>query len=404
MDGDGPEGAWVHERDANVALKVEQRARKAMRSFAAIADRPITRHPKVRHERDIAFEVHDLVLAPTFDLQHPPTLRDRRECARQSPPIGRMANGDSLQSPADNDGSQPARGVFDFGQFRHTGMMRAGKVLTQWSLREWELCLLCDNLIRESMAPRPPRSLRHEYELYVEQEIEGYKDSVPRNSLLSIGDEAVAVLRQREQLALDELLLCVEVDRIIAKRLRIPSYDTWRKRRVKEMDAMRRPERWGLSADDPLVRATSPGEPGRVLVAGAPDSAAPLYLAANGHRVTTLAREKDLVERVLSDAEAAGIGERVEGQVIDIRQWTPKVTYGLVVLTPLAVAGLSAAECDRVIVALQHATVAGGLHVVEFIAGKSPKAYEELRRRYDGWEVSAAEKTRGGFIARKGVA
>lgn len=257
------------------------------------------------------------------------------------------------------------------------------------------------------MVPRPPRSLRHEYELFVEEEIENYKDSVPRHALLSIGDEAVASLRTREQLALDELLLCDEVDRIISKRLRVPSYETWRKRRMKDLEAMRRPERWGLSADDPLVRATKPGEPGRVLVAGAPDSAAPLYLAANGHRVTTLAQQAGEVERVLSDAEAAGIAERVDGQVIDLREWTPKATYGLVVLTPLAMAGLSQAECDTVISALQKATVAGGLHVVEFQAsGKSSEAVEELRARYAGWEISNAGTpgAPGSFVAKKGAA
>ena len=35
------------------------------------------------------------------------------------------------------------------------------------------------------------RSLKHEYELYVEREIEDYKDSIPRSAILSIGDEAV---------------------------------------------------------------------------------------------------------------------------------------------------------------------------------------------------------------------
>ena len=72
------------------------------------------------------------------------------------------------------------------------------------------------------MAQRPTRSLKHEYELFVEQEIENYKESVPRSVLLSIGDEAVAELSADTQFALTELLLCEEVDRIIVKRLRLP--------------------------------------------------------------------------------------------------------------------------------------------------------------------------------------
>ena len=54
---------------------------------------------------------------------------------------------------------------------------------------------------------RPTRSLKHEYELFVEQEIENYKESVPRSVLLCIGDDAVASLSAAPQFALTELLL-----------------------------------------------------------------------------------------------------------------------------------------------------------------------------------------------------
>src|SRR5471032_2346561 len=121
------------------------------------------------------------------------------------------------------------------------------------------------------MAQRPTRSLQHEYELFVEQEIENYKESVARSVLLGIGDEAVSLLSSQPQFALTELLLCEEVDRIIVKRLRLPAYDSWRKRRVKLIDELRRPEHWGLRADDVLVRTLPSSSDGRVLVAGALD-------------------------------------------------------------------------------------------------------------------------------------
>src|SRR5438876_5448659 len=108
------------------------------------------------------------------------------------------------------------------------------------------------------MAPRPTRSLKHEYELFLEQEIENYKESVPRSALLSIGDDAVSSLAKQQQLALTELLLCEEVDRIIVKRLGLPSYTTWRRRRVKLIEELRRPDHWGLRPDDVLVRAVQP--------------------------------------------------------------------------------------------------------------------------------------------------
>jgi hypothetical protein len=60
------------------------------------------------------------------------------------------------------------------------------------------------------------RSLKHEYELYVEHELETYKDSVPRSALLALGDEAVAALGAQAQTTLTEMVLWEEVDRLIA--------------------------------------------------------------------------------------------------------------------------------------------------------------------------------------------
>src|ERR1041385_5398503 len=98
------------------------------------------------------------------------------------------------------------------------------------------------------------RSLKYEYELYVEREIEDYKDSIPRSAILSIGDEAVCRLRAQEQVAFDEFLLWLEVYRIITSRLRIPTYTTWKAQRLKLLAEYRRPEHWDMQADTPLVR------------------------------------------------------------------------------------------------------------------------------------------------------
>ena len=116
----------------------------------------------------------------------------------------------------------------------------------------------CDvSLQHARMAPRTARSLRHEYELYIEQEIENYKESIPRAAILAIGDEAAARLAGEAQFVLTELLLLEEVDRIIFRRLRLPKYDTWRRKRLKLHDEMRRPEHWGFSRTDALVRTLS---------------------------------------------------------------------------------------------------------------------------------------------------
>jgi hypothetical protein len=257
---------------------------------------------------------------------------------------------------------------------------------------------------------RPTRSLKHEYELFVEQEIENYKESVPRSVLLGIGDDAVSSLSAAPQFALTELLLCDEVDKIIFKRLRLPSYDTWRRRRIKLIDELRRPEHWGLRPDDVLVRALPPSTEGRVLVAGAPDEVSALYLAANGCDVTTLAPEEDALERVMQAAIGAGLASRVHAQVGDLSSWTPHVPLNAVILNPVALLGLSPVERARVIEVLQGATIDGGVHLVQTVGGAGKTggtmSVEELRSRYRGWTVTVvrADGRSKTFLARKGAA
>jgi hypothetical protein len=257
---------------------------------------------------------------------------------------------------------------------------------------------------------RPTRSLKHEYELFVEQEIENYKESVPRSVLLCIGDDAVASLTAAPQFALTELLLCDEVDRIIFKRLRLPAYDTWRRRRVKLIDELRRPEHWGLRPDDVLVRALPSSSEGRVLVAGAADEVSALYLAANGLQVTTLTAEVDALERVMQAAIGAGLAGRVHAEVGDLASFKPPLPLNAVIVNPAALAGLTAEDRARVIDALQKATMDGGVHLVQTIIGSGrvsgSVSLEELRSRYRGWEVTverADDRTKT-FLAKKGAA
>jgi hypothetical protein len=256
------------------------------------------------------------------------------------------------------------------------------------------------------MASRPSRSLKHEYELYLEREIENYKESVPRSVLLSIGDDAVRSLADQQQFALTELLLVDEVDKIIFKRLRLPAYVTWRRRRLKLIEELRRPEHWGLSRDDMMVRAVQTvTADSRVLLAGAEVETPALYLAAHGCDVTALA-EPDAVQRVLDAAEEVGLGERVHAATLALDSWTPDAPLTAVIYSPAAFTGLTSAERARVIHVLQSATADGGVHLVQTIAAgkRTPVSLAELRRRYRGWDVTVEEGVPNTFLARKGVA
>ncbi len=254
-----------------------------------------------------------------------------------------------------------------------------------------------------------PRSLKHEYDLYVENEIEVYKDSISRTALLKIGDEAVASLHSQTQFTMSELLLCDEVDRIIRKRLRIPSYATWRKhaiKRLKEQEEFRRPEHWGVRPDSALAREVNLPADARVLVAGPSAANAARYLAAQGCTVTTIDPAGD-IEVPLKPEDAALIAGRVDQLPVSLSDWSPGEQLSAVVCTPAAFAGLTAAQRAKVIEVLQSATRDGGVHLVDtIIAGRNEPSLSELKKSYKGWTISVTDDgtTSRSFVARKAVA
>ena len=255
------------------------------------------------------------------------------------------------------------------------------------------------------MSQRRPRSLRHEYEVYTEREIEAYKESVSRQHLLGIAASAATSLEDQPQLGLRDVLLAAEVDRIIARRLKIPSFNVWTRRRLKNASEPKRPEYWGLRADTPLSHAigTASGK-ARVIVSGARVQGSALYLAANGCNVTAIEPEADVVQRVLTAAQEAGLKSRIRGLTTELSAWNPDGPLAAVICTPAAFAGLSIFEREKVIALLQRATADGGVHLVEtIVAGQEAISEEELKARYSDWDVSfvqepGAAKT---FLARK---
>ena len=254
-----------------------------------------------------------------------------------------------------------------------------------------------------------PRSLRHEYDLYVENEIEDYKDSISRTALLKIGDEAVAALHAQTQFAMSELLLCDEVDKIIRKRLRIPSYSTWRRKHLKwlaEQAEFKKPEHWGIRADSAIAREVHLPAESRVLVAGSSAANTALYLAAQGCSVTAIdaASGSDVA---LRPEDAAMLTGRVASFPVSLGDWHPEEPLNAVVCTPAAFAGLTAAQRAKVIEILQSATRDGGVHLVDtIIASRTEPSLSELKKSYKGWEISILDdgSTSRSFVARKAVA
>ncbi|HEU4886158.1 MAG TPA: hypothetical protein VFT45_28220 [Longimicrobium sp.] len=86
------------------------------------------------------------------------------------------------------------------------------------------------------MGSDTPRSLRRAYVDWVEEQIEEFKERIPRSHLLAIADEVVTELRMNPdgQYQLTELLMCNAMDRRIFRMLKLPGYRAWCAQRMAE--------------------------------------------------------------------------------------------------------------------------------------------------------------------------
>ena len=252
---------------------------------------------------------------------------------------------------------------------------------------------------------RAPRSLRAEYEEFIEQRIEEYKDGLPRASILGIGDEAVQELARTEQYQLTEVLLQEQVDAIIRRRLRLPSYRRWRERHVALRAAQAQPSHWGLAPRDPVVAlAEFVHDQDLVAVVGASDGACALFLAARGANVLVGDPDLAVIEGLENRAIAEQLGSRIECLVVPLETWTPdRAIDGCVIEMP-ALAGLSAGDRAELIRRLKAVTAPSGHHVVMPAAGMGEKSTgvssDALRSLYADWAVTRGQSTSGARRSR----
>lgn len=240
---------------------------------------------------------------------------------------------------------------------------------------------------------RAPRSLRAEYEQFIEQRIEEYKDSLPRADILGIGDEAIQELAGDDQLQLTEVVLRDQVDAIIRKRLRLPSFRRWREKFVALRAAQAQPGHWGLSSHEPvcaLVEVLEDQDP--VLVVGASDGACALYLAAHGARVHVadpdIAAVYGLESRTLSEQ----LGAQIECEVAHLERYSPAgVSYIACVIETAVLAALAASDRAALIERLKASTPEGGRHAVMPCSAQDGReahlASDALLSHYTDWEV-----------------
>src|SRR6266700_3245462 len=190
---------------------------------------------------------------------------------------------------------------------------------------------------RSRIARRPPRSLKQEYQEFLLQRIEEYKNRLSREELLEIGDEAVRELEENSagQYLLTEVLLLEHVDRIIARRLRLPAFPRWRSKHRALRAAQREPTHWGLEPDGPLVSCAGRLEPGDLaVVVGAAALPSALFIAAHDAEVFLLDQDLHAIEAAESRAVTEQLAGRFQALVINFGSWFPDVAPSLVLIDP----------------------------------------------------------------------
>ena len=228
--------------------------------------------------------------------------------------------------------------------------------------------MLSVSQIRETQRRRrSPYSDKQHYHEYILQRIEGYRNSIGRDELLRLGDEAALELHTTSegQFVLTEVLMLESVDRLIVKRLALRSYRRWRQQFIKLREAQRTPTHWGLEPNCCLVRLLPRVEPeDQVLVLGGGAESATYLLAAHDAAVTFVAGDLGAVERVESRMAAEALAS-----IFDV-------------------------ERSDLLADLQQRSRPGGVHVI--LGGCASLAPDALRSFYDGWTEEEPRRRRRG--------
>lgn len=256
---------------------------------------------------------------------------------------------------------------------------------------------------------RLPRSQKQEYQEFILQRLEEYKNTVPRAELLKIGDEAVRELQAsaQDQYLLTEVLLLEHVDRIIARRLRLPSFPRWRQKHRALREAQREPTHWGLDRGHPIVPWAARVEPGDVVVVlGAAALGEALFLAAHEAEVFLLDQDLGAVEAAEGRAVSEQLAGAFQALVINFGSWFPDLSPSLIAIAPACLGSLRAKQRASLVGDLQVRTPSGGVHVILPPPAENreviPLAPEALQTLYRGWQIQQGRRSkRSGFTAIK---
>jgi hypothetical protein len=254
---------------------------------------------------------------------------------------------------------------------------------------------------------RSPYSDKQHYQEYILQRIEGYKNSIGRDELLRLGDEAASELQATSegQFVLTEVLMLESVDRLIMKRLSLRPYRRWRQQFIRLRAAQRTPTHWGLEPHCPVAPILPRLEPeDTALVIGTHAAPTTYLLAAYDAAVTFIAADLGCVERVESRMAAEALASLFESYVAQLDQALPDFLSSLsaldvVVLDPCVLLDLSAPARAELVRDLQERSRPGGIHVL--LPTCKAIGPDALRSWYPGWSQEEDPKRRRRSVDRR---
>jgi hypothetical protein len=254
----------------------------------------------------------------------------------------------------------------------------------------------------ETAAPthrvRSLTSLVHQYRAYVMQRIEDYKENLPREALLSLGDEAALDLQRgkNEQLLLTDVMMQETVDQQIIARLKLPSFRKWRTKILPLRKAQRQPTHWGINGDDPVATALPVIEPqDKALVIGGGADRAAYLLAAHDLEICCLVENTSTATRLEGTLASEALSGQCEVFVVVLGVWAPPQASGpfhLVVIDAAAVAALPQPRQRALLVQAQQRTAPGGLHAL--VSSDGQVAPEACLTHYPDWRRDPLPHTR----------
>ncbi|HXG43273.1 MAG TPA: hypothetical protein VNJ71_00805 [Gemmatimonadales bacterium] len=252
---------------------------------------------------------------------------------------------------------------------------------------------------------RPVPSLKQQYQEYVLQRIEGYKNSLSRRELMELGDEALAEMEAAEngQFFLTEVLLADWVDRLIYRRLGLQPYSRWARHFRELRAAQREPTRWGIDPRSPVTRILPRLEPGDTALVIGSDAAPVAYLLA-AHDVEVVFTGPDLtfVDQVESRVAEEALGHYCATYVAPVGHLPPGLPpVHVVVFDTGALDGETASSRRRIVQTLQEQTAPGGVHLI--VPTEHALAPEAYLSHYSEWIREDLESRRRRPQRRAGI-